>query len=90
MKKGNYVVFLSVSGKSVPFGYNNLPTDYVYRLKEDFKSNYFLVQKDMNKSISNGYTSNNIEVRPASSEEIYEYIINDGPVPAIVNEFQLY
>ena len=79
MKKGDYVVYLSLNGKKRSSD-SQIPTYYVYRLKEDFIDRRFLIEKDLEGSTRNGYTYNDIELRPAFPAEIEAYKLANGPV----------
>lgn len=97
MKKGDYVVFLTLSnGHKNPYikgGYESIPTDYVYKLAEDFKSTRFLIEMDLKGSCTNGYTTNTpskMSVRPANSDEIQAYEKAGKPVPAIESNYEIF
>ena len=98
---GAYVVFLTVGLKKskIPAdAYDSIPTDYVYRLRKvNNQSTGFYPEKDVRGSKSNGYSTHDIELRPATEAEIAEYQKNDAPCPAInlstpqiINSYEIY
>jgi len=98
---GAYVVFLTVGVKKskIPAdAYNSIPTDYIYRLRGiNNQSHGFYPEKDVRGSKSNGYSTHDIELRPATEAEIAEYQKNDAPCPAInlstpqiINSYEIY
>lgn len=54
-KKGDYVVLLTDCMGNSPSHWSSLPTNHVYKLREDFSSTRFHVVKDMEGNKENGW-----------------------------------
>lgn len=81
-KKGDYVVLLHPCSPTALWA--SIPTNYCYKLREDFTKFHFYIEKDVENSISNGWgyiprgpgeaiDKGHLKVRAATLEEINEY-----------------
>ena len=86
-KKGEYVVLLAGCNGGNTWK-SNIPINHIYCLREDSHSEYFKVDKDINGSTTNGWSSENygsgsggskLELRLATEQEIAMFKDNDGP-----------
>lgn len=80
--KGDYIVLLHPCSPTAKWG--SIPTNYCYKLREDFSRFHFYVEKDTEDCPSNGWSYmprgpgdaielGHLKVRAATLEEINEY-----------------
>lgn len=94
-KKGDFVVLLlDAAGRKSPK--SSMPTDYIYRLKEDVTPFCFEIEIDNTGYKGNGWGMSGggrgfgYEMRKASFKEVEAYIRNGNkPCPSIDDEKQL-
>jgi hypothetical protein len=92
LKEGSYVVLLNSCNKHETWG-ESIPTYHVYKLRQNANRYNFIIDKDKNGSITNGWyimTPNSyyggLKLKPATPEEIESYNRNDWPVfaPSVI------
>jgi len=76
---GTYVVHLSCCSGVDSWGDSDIPINHIYKLREASSSFRFLIEKDMGKSTTNGWSTGNLNfnsellLREATPEEIKMY-----------------
>lgn len=101
MKAGSYVVLLTTCLGEEDIWESSMPIGYVYKLRKNVGWNNFYIEKDLNGSISNGWSINDtpenkkthgkLTLRPATQYEIDAYNRANGPVKANkIREYEIY
>ena len=99
-RRGEYVVLLaSCDGGNI--WKDEMPINYIFKLKNDYNKFNFSIELDIQGSTSNGWTIGNsdyynkLKIRLATLSEKQAYIKNNGPlhiddVKAQVDEYEMY